>query len=31
MRNGFLLMALQWLALNRDRLDAIVARPPAAR
>jgi ADP-ribose pyrophosphatase len=31
MRNGFLLMALQWLALNRDRLDAIVAGPPAAR
>jgi ADP-ribose pyrophosphatase len=31
MRNGFLLMALQWLALNRGRLDAIVAGPPAAR
>ena len=31
MRNGFLLMALQWLALNRDRLDAIVAHPPVAR
>ena len=31
MRNGFLLMALQWLALNRHRLDAIVAGPPAAR
>jgi ADP-ribose pyrophosphatase len=31
MRNGFLLMALQWLALNRSRLDAIVAGPPAAR
>ena len=31
MRNGFLLMALQWLALNRDRLDAIAAGPPAAR
>jgi len=31
MRNGFLLMALQWLALNRDRLDAIIAGPPAAR
>jgi ADP-ribose diphosphatase len=31
MRNGFLLMALQWLALNRDRLDTIVAGPPAAR
>jgi ADP-ribose pyrophosphatase len=30
MRNGFLLMALQWLALNRDRLDAIVAAPPVA-
>jgi ADP-ribose pyrophosphatase len=31
MRNGFLLMALQWLALNRDRLDRIVAGPPVAR
>ena len=31
MRNGFLLMALQWLALHRDRLDAIIAGPPAAR
>jgi len=31
MRNGFLLMALQWLALNRDRLDAVVAGPPVAR
>ena len=31
MRNGFLLMALQWLALNRDRLAAIVSGPPAAR
>src|SRR5262244_3569835 len=31
MRNGFLLIALQWLALNRHRLDAIVAGPPAAR
>jgi ADP-ribose pyrophosphatase len=31
MRNGFLLIALQWLALNRNRLDAIVAGPPAAR
>ena len=31
MRNGFLLMALQWLALNRHRLDAIVAGPPVAR
>src|SRR5262249_51496871 len=30
MRNGFLLMALQWLALNRDRLDAIDRGPPAA-
>jgi ADP-ribose pyrophosphatase len=30
MRNGFLLMALQWLALNRHRLDAIVAGPPVA-
>jgi ADP-ribose pyrophosphatase len=31
MRNGFLLMALQWLALNRHRLDAVVAGAPAAR
>jgi ADP-ribose pyrophosphatase len=31
MRNGFLLVALQWLALNRDRLDTIVAGPPVAR
>jgi ADP-ribose pyrophosphatase len=31
MRNGFLVIALQWLALNRDRLDAIVAGPAAAR
>ena len=31
MRNGFLLMALQWLALHRYRLDAIIAGPPAAR
>lgn len=31
MRNGFLLIALQWLALNRGRLDQIVAGPPAAR
>jgi len=31
MRNGFLLMALQWLALHRDRLDEIVAGPPVAR
>ncbi len=30
-RNGFLLMALQWLALNRGRLEAITAGPPAAR
>ena len=27
MRNGFLILALQWLALNRGRLDAIVAGP----
>jgi ADP-ribose pyrophosphatase len=31
MRNGFLLMALQWLALHRDRLEQIVAGPPTAR
>lgn len=31
MRNGFLIMALQWLALNRSRLATIVAGPPAAR
>jgi ADP-ribose pyrophosphatase len=31
MRNGFLIIALQWLALNRDRLDAIAAGTPAAR
>jgi ADP-ribose pyrophosphatase len=31
MRNGFLLMALQWLALNRGRLDSIIAGSPAAR
>jgi ADP-ribose pyrophosphatase len=31
MRNGFLILALQWLALHRDRLDAIIAGPPAAR
>lgn len=31
MRNGFLIIALQWLALHRDRLDAIVAGPPIAR
>jgi len=30
-RNGFLILALQWLALHRDRLDAVVAGPPAAR
>jgi ADP-ribose diphosphatase len=30
-RNGFLILALQWLALNRDRLDAIVAGPPTTR
>jgi ADP-ribose pyrophosphatase len=31
MRNGFLILALQWLALNRGRLDAIVAGSPVAR
>ena len=31
LRNGFCILALQWLALNRSRLDAIVAGPPAAR
>jgi ADP-ribose pyrophosphatase len=31
MRNGFLIIALQWLALNRNRLAAIVAGRPAAR
>jgi ADP-ribose pyrophosphatase len=31
MRNGFLIIALQWLALNRGRLDAIVAGAPATR
>ncbi len=31
MRNGFLIIALQWLALHRDQLDAIVAGPAAAR
>ena len=31
MRNGFLIIALQWLALNRHRLDAIVAGPRATR
>jgi ADP-ribose pyrophosphatase len=30
-RNGFLIIALQWLALHRDRLDTIVAGPPVAR
>ena len=30
MRNGFLILALQWLALHRDQLAAIVAGPPAA-
>ena len=30
MRNGFLILALQWLALHRDRLATIVAGPPAA-
>jgi len=28
MRNGFLILALQWLALHRGRLDAILAGPP---
>ena len=31
MHNGFLILALQWLALHRDRLDAILAGVPAAR
>jgi ADP-ribose pyrophosphatase len=31
MHNGFLVLALQWLALHRDRLDAILAGPPALR
>jgi ADP-ribose pyrophosphatase len=31
MRNGFLIIALQWLALNRHRLADVVAGPPAAR
>jgi hypothetical protein len=31
MRNGFLIIALQWLALHRGRLDTIVAGPPDAR
>jgi ADP-ribose pyrophosphatase len=31
MHNGFLILALQWLALHRDRLDATLAGVPAAR
>ena len=31
MHNGFLILALQWLALHRDRLDAILAGVPATR
>jgi ADP-ribose pyrophosphatase len=31
MHNGFLILALQWLALHRDRLDAVLAARPAAR
>jgi ADP-ribose pyrophosphatase len=31
MHNGFLILALQWLALHRGRLDAILAGQPAAR
>jgi ADP-ribose pyrophosphatase len=31
MHNGFLVLALQWLALHRDRLDAILRGVPAAR
>jgi ADP-ribose pyrophosphatase len=31
MRNGFLILALQWLALHRDRLETILAERPAAR
>ena len=31
MHNGFLILALQWLALHRDKLDAILAGVPAAR
>jgi len=31
MRNGFLILALQWLALHRDRLDAILSGVSAAR
>jgi ADP-ribose pyrophosphatase len=29
--NGFLILALQWLALHRNALDVVVAGPPAAR
>jgi ADP-ribose pyrophosphatase len=31
LRNGFCILALQWLALNRGRIDTIVAGPPAAQ
>jgi hypothetical protein len=31
MHNGFLILALQWLALHRHKLDAILAGVPAAR
>jgi ADP-ribose pyrophosphatase len=31
MQNGFLIIALQWLALHRDKLDTIVAGSPAGR
>ncbi len=31
MRNGFLILALQWLALHRDRLEAILGGRPAER
>jgi len=31
MHNGFLILALQWLSLHRDRLDAILSGVPAAR
>jgi ADP-ribose pyrophosphatase len=31
LRNGFLIIALQWLALHRNRLDTIVAGLPVAR
>jgi hypothetical protein len=30
MHNGHLVIALQWLALNRARLDALAAGNPAA-